>query len=446
MGEANTSALDRGLAKLVSVRPGETPALLWSFAYFFVLLASYYILRPVRDQMGIAGGVRNLPNLFSLTFIVMLIAQPAYGALVARVARSKFIPIVYHFFVLNLAIFWALLHFNIDVKLTAQAFFVWISVFNLFAVAVFWSFMADLFESEQSKRLFGFIAAGGQAGALLGGSVLTISLAKILGPANLLILAGVMLEIAVFCTGRLEKAVAVLAPKEPRREMVHNPAKEEKQVVGGGWLEGFIAIAKSPYLAGNAIWMVLLSFTGTVIYLEQANLMAAAVTDASSQVRIFATVDLVAGVVTLFVQWLITGRLMTRYGTGVSLGFQPVVFVLGFALLAVSPVLLVVLGFQSLQRAAGFAISNPARQVLFTVVSRDDKYKAKNVIDAVVFRASDAASSAIFAGLKSLGQSIEGVAAIGIALSVGWVALSWGLGKTEEKKARDLQKAAMARA
>jgi AAA family ATP:ADP antiporter len=441
MSNAGTSALDRGLAKLVAVRPGESAALLWSFAYFFVLLASYYILRPVRDQMGIAGGVRNLPNLFTITFVVMLIAQPAYGALVARIARSKFIPIVYHFFVLNLAIFWALLHYNISVKLVAEAFFVWISVFNIFAVAVFWSFMADLFESEQSKRLFGFIAAGGQAGAMAG-PAMAIVLAKPLGPANLLILAAVLLELAVFCTARLEKAVAVLAPEEPRKEMVHNPAKEQQQAVGGGWLEGFIAIVKSPYLAGNAIWMVLLSFTGTVIYLEQANVVAASGADASSQVQIFASLDLSVGVITLLIQWLITGRVMTKLGTAIALGFQPLVFALGFAVLAVSPVLLVVLGFQVLQRVAGFAISNPARQVLFTVVSRDDKYKAKNVIDAVVFRGSDAASSQVFAGIKS----IETVAAIGLVLSVGWVALSWGLGKTEERKAKELERAALASA
>jgi ATP:ADP antiporter, AAA family len=439
MSNAGASALDRGLAKLVAVRPGESAALLWSFAYFFVLLASYYILRPVRDTMGIAGGVKNLPNLFTITFIVMLIAQPAYGALVARIARSKFIPIVYHFFVLNLAIFWALLHYNISVKLVAEAFFVWISVFNIFAVAVFWSFMADLFESEQSKRLFGFIAAGGQAGAMAG-PAMAIALAKPLGPANLLILAAVFLELAVFCTARLEKAVAVLAPKEPRKEMVHNPAKEQKEAVGGGWLEGFIAIAKSPYLAGNAIWMVLLSFTGTVIYLEQANVVSASGADASSQVQIFASLDLSVGVITLLIQWLITGRVMTKLGTAIALGFQPLVFALGFAVLAVSPVLLVVLGFQVLQRVAGFAISNPARQVLFTVVSRDDKYKAKNVIDAVVFRGSDAASSQVFAGIKS----IETVAAIGLVLSAGWVALSWGLGKTEERKAKELQRAALA--
>ncbi len=440
MGSAGTSAVDRLLGKLVAVKPGESSALLWSFAYFFVLLAAYYILRPVRDTMGIAGGVKNLPNLFIVTFVVMLIAQPLYGALVARFARSKFIPIVYHFFVMNLAVFWALLHFNVNPTLVAQIFFVWISVFNLFAVAVFWSFMADLFESEQSKRLFGFIAAGGTIGALLG-PVMAISLADTLGPANLLILSALLLEVAVWCTKRLERAVAVLAPKEPRKEMVHNPAKEQKQAVGGGWLEGIAAIFKSPYLAGNALWMVLLSFTGTVVYLLQANLVSASGADAASQIKIFASIDLAAGIITLFVQWLLTGRIMTKLGTAFALAVQPVIFVLGFALLTVSPALLFVLGFQSLQRAGGFAISNPARQVLFTVVSRDDKYKAKNVIDAVVFRGSDAASSAIFAAMSA---SIPVIAGIGAALSVGWVALSWALGKTEERKAKEMQKAAAA--
>ena len=440
MSSAGTSAADRLLGKLVAVKPGESSALLWSFAYFFVLLAAYYILRPVRDTMGIAGGVKNLPNLFIVTFVVMLIAQPLYGALVARFARSKFIPIVYHFFVMNLAVFWALLHFNVNPTLVAQIFFVWISVFNLFAVAVFWSFMADLFESEQSKRLFGFIAAGGTIGALLG-PVMAISLADTLGPANLLILSALLLEVAVWCTKRLERAVAILAPKEPRREMVHNPAKEQKQAVGGGWLEGIVAIFKSPYLAGNALWMVLLSFTGTVVYLLQANLVSASGADAASQIKIFASIDLAAGIITLFVQWLLTGRIMTKLGTAFALAVQPVIFVLGFALLTVSPALLFVLGFQSLQRAGGFAISNPARQVLFTVVSRDDKYKAKNVIDAVVFRGSDAASSAIFAAMSA---SIPVIAGIGAALSVGWVALSWALGKTEERKAKEMQKAAAA--
>ena len=355
----------------------------------------------------------------------------------ARVSpHARFGPIVYQFFV-NLAIFWVLLHYGVNVKLVAQIFFVWISVFNLFAVAVFWSFMADLFEREQFKRLFGFIAAGGTAGSLVS-PVAAIWLAKPLGPTNLLLIAGGLLQIAVICILCLERAVAAMQPAGPP----YDPVAEPQPNLSSGWLEGFTRIVKSRYLAANAVWMVLLSFTGTVVYLEQANLVSASGMDPAAQIRIFATIDLSVGIITLFVQWLLTGRMMSKFGTAVALAFQPLIFVLGFAVLAVSPMLLVVLAFQSLQGAAGFAISNPARQVLFTVVSRDDKYKAKNVIDVVVFRGSDAASSGIFAGLKALGQSIEAVAALGLVLSLGWVALSLGLGRSEERRARAMQKLA----
>ena len=180
----STKILERGLARVVSVQPKEVRALLWSFAYFFCLLAGYYVLRPVRDEMGLASGIKNLPWLFTATFIVMLAVVPVYGALVARLSRQRFIPLVYHFFVVNIVIFWVLLTQGIAITTTAQVFFVWISVFNLFAVSVFWSFMADLWTSEQGKRLYGFIAAGGSAGALAGPG-LTILLAQQLGAANL---------------------------------------------------------------------------------------------------------------------------------------------------------------------------------------------------------------------------------------------------------------------
>src|SRR4051794_14048939 len=163
--------------------------MLWSFAYFFCLLASYYILRPLRDEMGVAGGIRNLQWLFTATFVTMLAAVPCYGALVARVPRRRFIPLVYHFFVANLAIFWLLLELGVDRALVARVFFVWISVFNLFAVSVFWSFMADLYTSEQGKRLYGFIAAGGSAGALAGPAI-TTGLPKPIGVGRLLMLGG----------------------------------------------------------------------------------------------------------------------------------------------------------------------------------------------------------------------------------------------------------------
>ena len=199
--------LDGWLARVVAVRPHEVKALLWSFAYFFCLLAGYYVLRPVRDEMGLASGIKNLPWLFTATFFVMLAVVPVYGALVARLPRSRFIPLVYHFFVANIVIFWVLLTQEIALATTAKVFFVWISVFNLFAVSVFWSFMADLYGPEQGKRLFGFIAAGGSAGALLGPTI-AASLAVPIGRANLLIIAALLLECAVFCAMRLEVATA----------------------------------------------------------------------------------------------------------------------------------------------------------------------------------------------------------------------------------------------
>ncbi len=189
----NEALVQRWLGRVVVLRPGEGRALAWSFTYFFCLLAGYYVLRPLRDEMGIAGGVRNLQWLFTATFVTMLAAVPVFGAMVARLPRRRFIPLVYHFFVANIAIFWLLLTFDVGKVQVARVFFVWISVFNLFAVSVFWSFMADLFSSEQGKRLFGFIAAGGSAGALAGPAI-TVWLAVPLGPVNLLVVAAVLLE------------------------------------------------------------------------------------------------------------------------------------------------------------------------------------------------------------------------------------------------------------
>ena len=214
----NDTAFHRWLARVVAVRPGELRSLGWSFAYFFCLLAGYYVLRPLRDEMGIAGGVRNLQWLFTATFAAMLAAVPLFGAVVARLPRRRFIPLVYHFFVANIAIFWLLLALDVGKVHVARVFFVWISVFNLFAVSVFWSFMADLFSSEQGKRLFGFIAAGGSAGALAGPAI-TVWLAVPLGPVNLLILAAVLLEAAVLCARRLEFA----APQAGRADAALPP-------------------------------------------------------------------------------------------------------------------------------------------------------------------------------------------------------------------------------
>src|SRR5471030_298474 len=439
----NDALVQRWLERVVVLRPGEIQALLWSFAYFFCLLAGYYVLRPLRDEMGIAGGVRNLQWLFTATFVAMLAAVPVFGAMVARLPRRRFVPLVYHFFVANIAIFWLLLTFDVGKVQVARVFFVWISVFNLFAVSVFWSFMADLFASEQAKRLFGFIAAGGSAGALLG-PALTVGLAVPLGPVNLLFIAALFLELAVLCARRLELVAASNGSTAPTAGLTAvvataqpaHSAKTEAAALGGGWFAGIAMVLRSPYLAGIALWVFLLSLAGTFLYFQQANIVAAASDDPGVRTRIFATIDLSIGILTIIVQFFATGRLLARFGVGRAAAALPLVFGLGFLALAFTPMLLVVIAFQAIQRTANFALSNPAREVLFTVLEREEKYKAKNVIDIVVFRGSDALSGWLFTVLRGVGLELSTISLATVPLAGAWLVLALALGRAQERRAR----------
>jgi ATP:ADP antiporter, AAA family len=415
------TALTSWLQRAVPATARERSAALWSFAYFFTLLAGYYVLRPLRDQMGIAGGVKNLPWLFTATFLSLLVAQPLYGALVARLPRVKFIPIVYHFFVANLVLFWVLLTFDVEKVIVARAFFVWVSVFNLFAVAVFWSFMADLFTAEQGKRLFGFIGAGGTVGALLG-PVVTILLSAPLGPVNLLIAAAALLEAAVFCVHRVERVANAPTDLDPRR-----------QRVGGSALAALPELIRSPYLMGVAIWVSLLSFGATIAYFAQANIVSTTIHDAATQTRLFAGIDLAVGLLSLATQVFATGRFLRRFGTGISAAALPVVYVVGFVAVAIAPILSVVVTLQVAQRWMNFAIANPARQVFFTVVGREEKYKAKNLIDVVIYRGSDALYGWLYDSLQALGLKLGAIALCALPVVAGWLILSTALGQAQER-------------
>jgi AAA family ATP:ADP antiporter len=337
--------------------------------------------------------------------------------------RRVFIPVVYNFFILNIAVFWVLLTLGIEVATVARVFFVWITVFSVFTVSLFWSFMADLWKSEQAKRLFGFIAAGGSLGTLIGPS-LTVWLAKPIGPVNLLIIAALLLELAVLCAWRLEKAIAA-------------PAEEAKATrrLGGNGFAGLPLLLKSPYLAGIALWVFFLSLAGTFLYLMQAEVVRAASDDPAVRTQIFAAVDLSVGIATVLVQALATGRLIKRFGVGIAAALAPLVFLLGFGLLAVAPVLLVVVGFQALQRSANFGVSNPAREVWFTATSREEKYKAKPFVDGVVFRGSDAGTSWLYHVLQgATGFGIQGMALIAAPTAALWIGLSLILGRAQEKR------------
>ncbi|MEM7222334.1 MAG: MFS transporter [Pseudomonadota bacterium] len=410
------------LRRAVDLRPGEGWALASAFGYFFCLLSGYYVLRPLREEMGVASGVENLQWLFTGTFVVMLAAVPAFGWLVARLPRRRFIPLVYHFFVLNIAGFYLLLEFEIATIWVARAFFIWVSVFNLFVISVFWSVMADLFSNAQARRLFGFIAAGGSLGALTGPS-LTALLVVPLGPVNLLLISAGFLELAV---------VFALLLFRHRPDPAHAPAP---QPIGGGLLAGLSEILRSPYLAGVAGYILLLTVTATFLYFEQAAIVAAASDDSAERTRIFAVIDLLVALLTIGIQLFLTGRLISWLGVGATLIFLPLVTLAGFLALGLSPVLPVLIAVQALRRASNFAVSKPAREVLFTVVPLEAKYKAKNVIDTAVYRGGDVVGGWLYAGLSALSLGLAGIAAVAVALAGLWAALGLKLGRAQDRLA-----------
>lgn len=429
---AKLAPMKNFLMSVSRVKPEEIRATLWSFTYFFCLLSSYYVLRPVRDEMGIQAGLENLPSLFTATFIVMLCAAPVYGWLVGRLPRRIFVPLVYRFFIATMIIFWAALSFDWGSSILASAIFVWVSVFNLFVVSVFWSVMADLFNSEQGKRLFGFIAAGGSAGVILGPS-LTLSLAPSLGAANLLLVSAVILEAGIFAMRR-----AVKTTPDPEQAAPSEQSSSEPEAIGGSAIDGLKLIAGSRYLAGIALWVFILSLAGTFLYFEQQHLVKAASSDSGTRLQIFAGIDLAAGILTILIQLFLTGRLVEKFGTGIALAFLPVIFIAGFAVLAIAPTIAAVILFQAIQRSANFAISNPAREMLFTVVARNAKFKAKNVIDTALFRGADVANSWLFSLLQTIGLEIAAIAGVAIPVMAGWAGLSGWLGKRHRQKSEDV--------
>ena len=422
------------IKKAVKAESGEIKALLWSFGYFFFLLSTYYMLLPLRDAMGIEGGTRNLSWLFAATFIATLVTAPFQAALVARLPRRTFIPVVYLFLVANMVVFWALMSAQIAPVIVARAFFIWITVFSVFTVSVFWSFMADLYSAEQSKRLFGFIGAGGSIGSILG-PMITGALVQRIGVANLLLIAGLLLVLAVVCANRLEGAAGLAQAAQADFKAA---SAGRQKAVGGGMFDGFALLFKSPYLGGIGLWVFLLSFAGTMLYFVQADVVAAAATDTATRTQIFAQIAKWVGILSLIIQLLATGRIIKAIGTGPAAALLPLVFVVGFIAIALNPaVLLVVAGFQAVQRATNFGIANLARESLWTVVSREEKFKAKNIIDGSVFRAADAINAQVFNGLHAL-MAVPALAGVAAVISGSWVALSLALGRTQERKAKQL--------
>jgi ATP:ADP antiporter, AAA family len=450
------------LRRIVDVRHGEVLAMFLASAYFFFVLSSYYILRPIRDEMGVAGGVENVPWLFLGTLIAMLLVNPLFSALVAKYPRKRFVPYAYRFFALNLVIFFLLLH-----VLSAEhgiwigrAFFIWVSVFNLFVVSIFWAFLADIFRSDQGKRLFGFIGVGGTIGGV-SGSAITAALVGTVGVTNLLLVSALFLEVAVqfvLWLNRLSArspAVPALrgyggAPESAVDARVAQPTSADAtpaaqsaaatpdatqrdtpswdRAIGGSPLEGIREALRSPFLLGIVAFMLLFTIGSTFLYFQRLSLVAEHFTDRETRVAFFARIDLIVNALTLVTQAYFTARLIRWLGVGWTLALLPAISVIGFLALGMMPTLLVLVGFESIRRAGNFAVARPTRELLYTVVSRADRYKAKSFIDTFVYRLGDQIGNWSWALMNLLGFGIVGVSFVAAPVMGLWLAVALWLG------------------
>jgi AAA family ATP:ADP antiporter len=414
-----------GLA--VDSRACEIPAVAWSFGYFFYLLCSYYILRPLRDEMGIAGGVDRLQWLFAGTFVVMLAAVPAFGWLSSRLPRRQLIPVVYGLFIAHILGFYVWFDAAGETAWAARTFFIWTSVFNLFVVSVFWSFMADLYNNEQARRLFGFIAAGGSAGAIAGPALTTL-LAPLMGPVHLLPVSAGLLAVAVVCIHRL----SAWSKRPDARAGASGP-------LGGSAFDAIPLVLSSRYLLGICVFIWLYTTLATFVYFTQAQIIADHLDAPAQRTQLFAAMDLAVNTLTLLTQALLTGRIIRALGLSWTLAAIPLLVMLGLFGLALAPVLPALILFQVLRRAGNYAITRPAREVLFTVVGRKARYKAKNLIDTVIYRGGDALSGWLFVALKTLGLGLAGIALAAIPLALAWLLTGLWLGRRQEALRRAQQ-------
>ena len=417
------------LRRLIDVRPGEVAALLWASLFYFCVLCAYYVIRPIRDDMGVAGGVDNLPWLFTGTLLCMALANPPYAALVSRLPRLTFITYTYRFFEANLLVFFGLLLVTGAAQQIwiGRVFFVWTSVFNLFVVSVFWAFIVDVFSREQGKRLFGFIAAGATVGAM-SGSAITASLVSVLGATPLLLVSVVLLEVAVFAMRRLSGIATALKTKTG----VETTEAAEASPIGGGMLAGLSRAISSPYLLNVSLYMLLFTITATLLYFQQADIAAKAFTDRAARTGFFAQIDLIVNALTLFTQVFLTSRFLKALGVALTLSILPLLSVVGFAWLGTTPTIAAIVVLQVARRAGNFAIARPTREVLFTVLPREDKYKAKNFIDTVVYRLGDQVGAWSYAALGWFGLTLSGIAWAAVPVSAVWLLNAFWLGKRQE--------------
>jgi AAA family ATP:ADP antiporter len=431
--------MNQFLRRLVVLQPGEAPALLASFATLLCMFASYTILRPVRDALGITSGLENIPYLFWGVFVVMLLLQPLYGWLTSRFPRSVFLPWVYGFFALNLLIFWVWFRVESDHTWIARTYFVWVSVFNLFVVAAFWSLMADVFTREQAGRLFGFIWAGASTGGLIG-PLIDRKLAVPLGAINLLPLSAALLVLSLVFMAvviRWQRRQNAQAAPSTAALAQGGTAEPTRGGVGGGVFAAFAQVARSPYLLGITLFVLLMTWVSTFLYLEQQAFVAKVFHSTDERARFFAGIDLAVQAASLTIQFLLFGRLFKWFGMRTLLASVPLIMMAGYALFALTPLFMVLVVVYAVRRVADYAITRPCRDSLFTVVSREEKYQAKSLIDTFAYRGGDALSGSLYKALTGgFGASPSAIGWLGAGISAVWAVLALALGRAFQQRGR----------
>lgn len=424
------SGFHRLLNRAAEIRPHEVKAALLSFAYFFFLLGSYYILRPLRDAMGTVYGVDDLEVLWTYTFIFSFIAAPVFGFFVSRVKLATLLPWVYGFFVINILVFYVLFEQMPENRMLAGVFYCWTSVFNMFIVSVFWSFMADIFSRQQAKRVFGFVAAGGSLGAVVG-PALAAGLVNFVSSNALLPVSALGFLLTIVTVVALEREKAAMAVSGVAAGEEFQTTRLD-QKLGGNPFAGFSALLRSPYLMLIAGLVLMMTWVSTILYFEQADHISKAFASREARTQAFALVDVAVNTGAIIIQLFGTSRLVMRFGITRALMLIPALMLFAFIGVAALPVLSMLLGVQIVRRIAEYAIARPSREMLFTIVDQESKYKAKNVIDTVIYRFGDLSSAWITSGLKSMGAGTAGAAALGGIVCIVWGAIAWKLGRQYE--------------
>lgn len=459
--------------KIVPVEDEELRALLWATAYGFFILFSYYILRAVRDDISSADR-GNLQLLWTAVFFVMLGAVPLYSWASSRFKRAVFVPLANRFFIACLlAFFGALALLPADARpWIDRAFYVWTSVFALFVVTVFWGFVNDCFDNDQGRRLFSFIAVGSSLGGIAGSSV-TSGIAEVVPTFALLLLACVPLEAASWCVKPMNRWLSgtdLIAasggggdagtddagargeggPPDAGADGGDDdgpsdvdPDQVEEPLAGDAW-SGIKVVFQNRYLMGIAAFIALMTFASTILYFEQAHLVGEAISDRGERTAFYARIDIAVNVLTILFQVYLTSRIIKAIGVGLSLAIIPALTFLGFAALGAVPSLAVLVAVQVAYRAGRYGITRPAREILFTVVDREQKYKSKAFIDAAVYRGGDLASGWIFAGLQAIGLSLGAIALAAAPVAGLWAMLGFDLGGRQDEKVAEEEAAAAA--